>query len=201
MLTQSGVVVDEWVSGTTNHKVNNISIGNTYILREKIAPAGYSIAPDVVFTAVDGQITHIKMEDTPTELRVTKKDTSGNIVYGAVLEIRGLDNDFVSTWTTRVGESEHAIKKIPAGRYILSELSAPAGYAIASPVEFVVTDTREVQRVEMVDPPIIAQFYKRDDKGNYVADAVLELYRKNENGTKGALVESWVTTSSGQTVS
>ena len=197
VLTQSGVVVDEWVSGTTNHKVNNISIGNTYILREKIAPAGYSIAPDVVFTAVDGQITHIKMEDTPTELRVTKKDTSGNIVYGAVLEIRGLDNDFVSTWTTRVGESEHAIKKIPAGRYILSELSAPAGYAIASPVEFVVTDTREVQRVEMVDPPIIAQFYKRDDKGNYVADAVLELYRKNENGTKGALVESWVTTSSG----
>ena len=42
---------------------------------------------------------------------------------------------------------------LPIGTYILREESAPSGYTVAEDVTFEVTDTAEIQRVQMKDAP------------------------------------------------
>jgi len=60
-----GVLIDTWVSTDTAHEVYNLHVGETYTLKETIAPTGYALAEDVKFT-VSGDWTvsqQVKMYD------------------------------------------------------------------------------------------------------------------------------------------
>ena len=164
---ETGKTVDEWVSetGKTHDFGPKLEAGKSYILRETVAPAGYKYATDIEFTVKkDGTIeTNAKtttdtdgnkvylVEDDTTKVTITKVDALGNLFSGVVLEIQDKDGKVISTWTTSTKDNPHVItgKLILGETYKLVEKSAPAGYTLADPVEFTVSEKDIDNKVEM----------------------------------------------------
>ena len=145
----------EWVSTDEAHEIKGLTIGKKYILRETVAPEGYSIATDTYFQlkkdgTVDTENTTTKrredgvllVEDTMTSVKISKADiTSGEELAGAtiqildedgkIVKINGSDLEWVST------DEAHEIKGLTTGKkYILRETVAPDGYSIATDTYF-----------------------------------------------------------------
>ena len=164
---ETGENVDEWVSekGKTHDFGPKLEAGKSYILRETVAPAGYKYATDIEFTVknngtieTDAKTTTDKddnkvylVEDDTTKVTITKVDALGNQLLGVVLEIQDKDGNPIETWTT--DRTPHVItgKLILGETYKLVEKSAPAGYALADPVEFTVSADDTDNVVTMVN--------------------------------------------------
>ena len=152
---ENGKVIDKWTSGRKPHKLK-LSSG-TYTLIEKTAPDGYATAEQITFQVKrtakgDYKIQKVVMKDAPTKLRIIKTDlTDAKPVVGAVLEIRDRKGRCMEKWTTT--GKPHTIRKIPVGKYTLTEITAPDGYEKAETVSFEVKDTPKLQKVEMKDKP------------------------------------------------
>ena len=164
---ETGKNVDEWVSekGKTHDFGSKLEAGKSYILRETVAPAGYKYATDIEFTVkndgtieTDAKTTTDKddnkvylVEDDTTKVTITKVDALGNQLLGVVLEIQDKDGNPIETWTT--DRTPHVItgKLILGETYKLVEKSAPAGYALADPVEFTVSADDTDNVVTMVN--------------------------------------------------
>ena len=162
---ETGKTVDEWVSekDKTHDFGPKLEAGKSYILRETVAPAGYKYATDIEFTVKnDGTIeTNAKtttdkdgnkvylVEDDTTKVTITKVDDLGNQLSGVVLEIQDKDGNSIETWTT--DGTPHVItgKLILGETYKLVEKSAPAGYTLADPVKFTVSENDTDNKVEM----------------------------------------------------
>ena len=150
-----GKVIDQWISGKKPHQMNLPS--GTYTLIEKTAPDGYATAEQITFNVKrtrkgDYKIQKVVMKDAPTRLRISKTDlTDAKPVIGAVLEIRDRKGKCIERWTT--DQKPHTIRKIPVGKYTLTEITAPDGYEKAETVSFEVKDTSRIQKVEMKDRP------------------------------------------------
>ena len=67
-------VVYEWTTdGTATRFEGYLEAGKEYILRETKAPAGHTVAADVVFTvSTDGKEDTVNMYDTPTTVSIRK---------------------------------------------------------------------------------------------------------------------------------
>ena len=168
----SETVIEEWVSGKTPHLIEaKLKVGASYVLRETAAPDGYTIANDVTFTVeAGGKVQTVEMRDDMTEVVISKTDiTTGKELPGATLQIlkvadgkeevvtlNGEKLEWVST------EEAKAIKGLPAGDYILREISAPYGYTIAEDVKFTISEelTAE-QKVVMENKPTEVSISKR----------------------------------------
>ncbi|MCC8067680.1 MAG: Cna B-type domain-containing protein, partial [Clostridiales bacterium] len=139
----------EWLTDGNVKIIKGLAVG-TYILRETTAPAGYILADDVVFTVTNKQgaeVVSITMEDTPTEIQVTKTDSwkeeplagatlhiletsedeDGNTVAaedadGNVIVAETIYGDTLE-WVT--DGNVKTIKGLAAGTYILRETTAP----------------------------------------------------------------------------
>ena len=60
--SSDGEVIDEWISGKKAHVIEGLNLGESYILRETMAPEGYQKAEDVEFTVnADGSVTKVQM--------------------------------------------------------------------------------------------------------------------------------------------
>ena len=86
-----------------------------------------------------------------TKATITKVDALGNQLSGVELEVRDKNNEVVDSWTTSTKENPHVItgKLILGETYKLVEKSAPAGYTLADPVEFTVSENDTDNKVEM----------------------------------------------------
>ena len=164
---ETGKTVDEWVSekDKTHDFGPKLEAGKSYILRETVAPAGYKYATDIEFTVKkDGTIeTNAKtttdtdgnkvylVEDDTTKVTITKVDALGNQLSGVVLEIQDKDGVVIDSWTTSTKDNPRVItgKLILGETYKLVEKSAPAGYTLADPVEFTVSENDIDNKVEM----------------------------------------------------
>ena len=101
-------------------------------------------------TDTDGNKVYL-VEDDTTKVIITKVDTLGNQLSGVVLEIQDKDGIVIDIWTTSTKENPHVItgKLILGETYKLVEKSAPAGYTLADPVEFTVSENDIDNKVEM----------------------------------------------------
>ena len=91
-------------------------------------------------------VSQLAVQTATTELvdrvRTTGKLTLTDKETGKVVE----------SWTSK--KEPHRIEGLEVGKvYILHEDLAPAGYEVASDVEFTIADTGEVQKVVMKDQP------------------------------------------------
>ncbi len=60
---ETGKVIEEWISGKEPHYIEKLEPGD-YILRETLAPKGYLLAEDIVFTVQEtGEIQKVVMKD------------------------------------------------------------------------------------------------------------------------------------------
>lgn len=136
----NGNVVDEWVSDGKQHLIENLIVGNQYVLKEVLPAPGYDFAQDITFTVDDnGEVLqHVVMEDERIEGYISLKkldaetgdkaqghatlngavfaviDKTTNKEVGRILYNEGQPNSF------KVPDVTHT--------YILKEIKAPKGY-------------------------------------------------------------------------
>ncbi len=94
------------------------------------------------------------MYDEIITVSISKKDaTTGAELPGAELTLYDSEGNIIDHWIS--AEEAHIITGLHAGEtYTLHEDLAPIGYATASDVTFTVSDTGEIQEVEMFDEPL-----------------------------------------------
>lgn len=76
VIDENGQIVDSWISDAAPHKVKGLTVNKTYTLHEELAPTGYLLAEDVIFTVQDtSEVQRVVMKDTtPTgEINISKK--------------------------------------------------------------------------------------------------------------------------------
>ncbi len=186
---ENGEVVDQWVSDGTEHKINNLEEGKTYVLHEVVAPEGYVKATDIEFTVTGADENGVKVDQTVdmTDKRVTidKTDGNGNEVEGAKITITDENGEVVDQWTST--NEKHYVNNLEEGKtYTWHEDYSEEifGYYYAEDYTFTVTGDGIDQELEMVDKPIEYYIEKIDDKGNAVKGVTLELtdITKNDKG-------------------
>ena len=139
---ETGDIVDEWISTKESHAINDLVVGKTYILHEDLAPIGKNLAQDFEFTVTDDQQDqHITMIDTTVGIQ--KKDESGNVVKGAILQIVDDQKNVMDQWTT--DGTVHYAQGLKVGEtYTIVEVETPAGYKTAPSVTFTVDGEQDM---------------------------------------------------------
>lgn len=182
--------------------------GNYYI-QEIEAPAGYLIDDTKYEFIVNADnldkyqgsgpsytYNHItiKTSDNPTSAYVTKTDITGSEeLSGAKLVLKKGD-EVIDTWTSST--EPHKIYGLVFGtEYTLSETISPDGYATTESITF--TYSEDGQIVQMKDDTTKYQFVKKDNKGNILSGAKLQL---SDEDTKDVVAE-WTTSDTPYTVS
>ena len=224
------VIDDEWSTTANEHPINLVP--GTYFLEEETAPAGYDKAASMKFTVsadkkiaiirnvkdvngntresssvqVNGKVTMIdEKSDNKFDVKISKVDTAGAAVAGAVLDIstatsEGKTSVVVESWETTANEKVKTVR-LAAGTYILHEAAIPTGYIGAKDITFVVAsdgkvtvDKKEVSTITMTDAMTKVSITKTDSAGKALAGAALEL-----KDSTGKTVDSW-TSSAGTRV-
>lgn len=130
--------------------------------------------------------TNAGSEIPGAELTVATTDTT--IDLSNLTVTLGTDATLVEKTTDKItfisGTTDTIIKKLPQGTYTLTEVTAPAGYAVAETVTFKVTadgkivdvDGNEITKVTMEDAPIVVKMSKKElSKTEELPGATLEL--------------------------
>ena len=163
--------------------MRGLELDKEYTLTEKRAPDGYAEAESIVFKLTqDGNEQHndvyvksddgwtklsdttVVMQDAPV-LDIDKTDIAGNLLPGATLTIRDADGKIIDTWMTdykthRVPISDDFLKlsdEKSENIYTLTEDAAPAGFEIATSVQF---------KLESVDD-VICLFVRENADANW----------------------------------
>ena len=156
IIDSDGNVVDEWttMSGLQPHTIEGLKTNEEYILRETVAPDGYTVAADTTFTIDEtGKVTStgtvtedgvLLVEDEKTRVSVSKVDiASGEELEGATIQILDSDGKVVDEWVS--GKDVHTIEGLKTGVwYILREAAAPEGYAVAKDTTFTIYENSTI---------------------------------------------------------
>ena len=153
ILDKDGNVVDEWDSTWESHEVTGLKTGEKYTLRETVAPEGYTITADTLFSLnEDGTLDKdntsttisadgtLLVEDSRTSVKVSKVDISdGKELEGAHIQIIDQDGNVVDEWDST--KEAHVTEKLKTGKiYTLRETVAPDGYLLTSDTTFVLKE-------------------------------------------------------------
>lgn len=192
---ENGNMITSWTSGVgkiwidTSEMVVQATGYQEYILREIEVPEGYEKADDIRFAFDrDGKVYLVSedpvlgkqyeemvdkivtMYDVP-QICVEKVDLSGNPIVGAKLQITAKDDTSFApiSWTTDGNPYWLATGTFKEGvTYVLQELEAPAGYALAKDMTFTVS----------ADGTISVEGQKIDNRKIVMLDCPIEIYIK-----------------------
>ena len=116
-----------------------------FAVREIKAPTGYILSDKgyQVNITEDGQTVEITAENKPITVEFSKRDTEGNELKGAKLQIVDEKGNVIEEWTS--DGTNHIVKKLKAGKYVLTETAAPDGYEIATDISFEVFEDGTVK--------------------------------------------------------
>lgn len=148
-----------------------------YYIKELAAPDGFVSSDEQIEVTAKYQgqeVKTVKLEtvfkNEPTTTEFTKSDiTTGVELDGATLTVLDSDGKEVEKWTSVKGKA-HVIKRLHVGKtYTLREEFAPYGYLQAEEVKFTVSDTADVQKVEMKDAVPVGRIII-NKKGEFVKE-------------------------------
>lgn len=116
-----------------------------FVVQEIKAPKGYILSDKVyqVNITEDGQTVEITAENKPITVEFSKRDTDGNELKGAKLQIVDEKGNVIDEWTS--DGTNHIVMKLKAGKYMLTEVAAPDGYEIATDISFEVFEDGTVK--------------------------------------------------------
>ena len=185
ILDKDGKVVDSWTSTKDSHKIEGLTAGESYILREEIAPDGFVRATDIEFKIENTkEIQKVTMIDKIVEM--TKKDVAGDELEGAKIKVFDKDGKVVDEWTST--KEPHKINNLIENEtYTLHEEIAPNGYVKATDIEFTVSADKETQHIEMIDK--IVEMSKKNIGGEEIKGAEIKVFDK-----EGKVVDEWTST-------
>ncbi len=177
-LVEADTLLERAVSGSSGKAVfgKDYPLGQ-YYTKELKAPDGY-VSSDATLSydaSYQGQETAVLVLETefknlPTRVGFTKTDlTSGEELSGATLSVLDEEGNLIETWTSEAGKP-HVIERLHVGEtYTLKEEFAPYGYLQAEEIRFTVSDTGELQEVEMQDAVPIGTILINKD-GEFLTD-------------------------------
>ena len=107
-----------------------------FAVKEIKAPTGYILSDKLyqVNITEDGQVIEITAENKPITVEFSKRDTEGNELKGAKLQIVDEKGNVIEEWVS--DGTNHIVKKLKSGKYVLTETAAPDGYEIATDISF-----------------------------------------------------------------
>lgn len=178
VLDNENNIIDTWTSTEKTHKIEGLTIGKEYTLKEEIAPEGYVVATSIKFTIKDtNEIQKVNMIDKIVE--ISKVDIAGDEIEGATIQVLDKDNKVVDEWVS--GKEPHKIKNLVEGEtYTLHEEIVADSYVKATDVEFIVIPDKETQKVVMIDK--LVEITKTDiTNGNELEGAELEVTDEDGN--------------------
>ena len=174
----AGKEIESWVSTNESHKITLKS--GEYSLTETLAPKGYKLSKTTIYFMIDdiggifvknekGNYVNVDKVVMINELidvvSVAKKDsTTGNYVSGAKLVIKDEKGKVVKEFVTTDAIYQLSLE---AGKYTLSEVSAPVGYLLSS----------EIVKFELLSDGTLRIM---NDKGEYADSAIITFYNTPE---------------------
>ncbi|MCD8231194.1 MAG: Cna protein B-type domain protein [Clostridiales bacterium] len=130
-----------------------------YYVKELAAPDGFVSSDEVLtfdasYQGQDVQTVELKSvkKNEPTTVEITKSDlTTGVELSGASLYVTDSEGNIIDSWVS-VKDEAHVIQYLVVGEtYTLHEEIAPYGYLKCTDITFTISDTADVQKVEMQD--------------------------------------------------
>lgn len=211
LLDDEGNVIEEWTSTKEAYVLKNLRTDVTYTVHENAAPDGFAVAPEtklcidsnnnVTFTGKKTTEGILLIEDARTSIKIAKVDkTSGEKVEGAKIQILDKEGIVFEEW--RSGKEAHEVTGLKTGEiYILREIEAPVGYALAADTEFALRadgtidmskTTAVVENGEILikDSKIRVTISLQDVNGNLIGGAVLKISYRNNKEVEG---RKWTT--------
>ena len=186
VLDSENNIIDTWTSTEETHKIEGLTVGKKYTLKEEIAPDGYVIATEIKFKVEDtNEIQKVKMIDKVVE--ISKEDISGKEIEGTKLQVLDKDGNIIDEW---ISEKEaHKVKGLKENEtYILHEEIAVGNYVKASDIEFTVSEDKKTQQIVMIDK--LVEITKTDlTTGEELEGAELEVIDEEEN-----VIDKWTST-------
>lgn len=193
----NGKIVDgaqcfaQWITGNEKTTHTLLPLGD-YVVVELSAPDGYVRDTMKEFTiSEDNHNAEVVLQNFVTTLIINKVDINGEHLSGATMQLVDSNGNVYAEWVS--DGTEKIFKKIPIGTYTLIELNAPNGYVVADKMTIDVVETTEIQEYTMTNDHTKVIINKVDEKGNYLAGAILQLIDKNGN-----VIEEWTTTENGK---
>ena len=213
ILDKNGEVVEEWDSTKEAHEVTGLKTGETYTLRETVAPDGYGVTTDTTFVLkADGTIDTEKtkttskdgvllVEDKKTSVKVSKVDIAdGKELEGAHIQILDKNGEVVEEWDST--KEAHEVTGLKTGEtYTLRETVAPDGYGVTTDTTFVLkadgTIDTEKTKTTSKDGVLLVEDKKTSVKvskvdiadGKELEGAHIQIIDKDGN-----VVEEWIST-------
>ena len=172
----------------------DLPVGFSYYVKETAAAPGFTTMGEVQEFDIPSENMGrtavpfvLCFENETTVVEFSKVSlTDGSEVEGAKLQVTDPDGTVVDEWIS--GKEPHIIRELEVGKtYRMTETLPAEGYVTASPIEFTVENTNEVQKVEMKDDVTRVEITKTDIAGKELPGAKLTVYDKD-----GKAVESWV---------
>lgn len=145
VLDKKGNIVDEWRGKKEPHQIERLTVGETYIFSEILAPKGYLIGQSIEFTVeATGKMQKVKMYDELAmgTIIVHKTDSeTKNNVSGAYFEVYAAEDIVTPDGVVRLKKGELAdrirtvdgtakTKELFLGKYDLVESRAASGYIL-----------------------------------------------------------------------
>lgn len=202
------LIRDKWkIGGDELFKEDDgttVGLYGTYTFEETKAPKGYVKTDGIISTQIidsnnQGQSVNVLKDVVDNEKLITvevdkvSEETTGvkTKIGGAIMQLKKADGTVIETWTTEKDKSK-VFKGLEAGKYILHEKKAPAGYVTAKDIEFEVSAVSEVQKIEMIDEITSTRFEKKDaEKGTLLAGATMQIL-----DIDGNIIKEWVSDNS-----
>ena len=182
------------------HFLSDLPLGQYYV-KELQAPKGYATSDEVFYVDADYQgdttdVIEVAAEclNTPIRVEFSKTDITGDHeLAGATLMLLDEDGNLIDQW---ISEKEpHLVEMIPTGNYILREYTSPYGYKIANNLAFTVSDTAEIQKVQMKDDYLYGKIALI--KHDAISDKKLDGVEFEIRDSDGNVLETLVTDKNG----
>lgn len=182
----------EQKEGTTDGngevRFRNLPLDTDVTVKETAAPEGYTLLPDKVVNtgSVGGKTVEVKLANSDDHVFKVHKTSSadGRNLMGAKFEVKGIDNDFVNTYTTdALGEFTIQGRDLPIGSFEVYEIAAPEGFATdgADIQTFSWDNTRDITLSFKNAPMPGIEIYKYDkDSKEPLQGATFEIRRDGQ---------------------
>lgn len=167
-LSYGSVKKEATSDGNGEIRFRDLPLNTDVTIKETAAPAGYQLLPaKVVNTGAAGgktlEYTFANSDDHTFKVHKTSSADGRNLM-GAKYEVKGIDNNFINTYTTdALGEFTIQGRDLPIGSFEVYEIAAPEGFATNGEVQtFSWDNTRDIQLSFKNAPLPGIQIYKYD---------------------------------------
>lgn len=152
----------------------------------------------ITSTTVTSQYNLSLRYEQRSSVVVSKKDTATNReLAGATLVLTDANNRTVETWVSTT--TPKTISNLPAGRYTISEMYAPSGYQLASPVSFTLV-AGEVRPITVYNTTIAQRGTINVSATNSSTNQILSGVTMVLKDANGNTIETWTSTTSAKSM-